>query len=667
MIILLSYLASIAFSAITADGTKLIITDPDSNSLKYGSLAGHETATSCEITSTTQVTIGQQTFQALTALTKVTITAPKVTLENQAFQQSGNSGSIIINATETVTIGKDAFISATLGGIEIYAGQNILLGQQAFQQITKAANLTLVAGGIIDVGLDCFITSPIEAVKMIATGNVTLQQQSFQQCTQITNLYIESKQGGIVLAISSFIAAAIQEVTLISNLDVVIAQQAMQQVANFDKLTVITNGSFVAGEDAFISSSIKEFFIHSNGNVTFEQQAYQQTKRLNNFTIIANGTIDFGITSFISSNVGSIVLTSTGPIIFGQQSFQGCINLTSVVIHTPSNVTLGDSCFISSQIENLNITSTNTTENSGALLLADANTISFEKNSFSQCNQLKNVNVNTNGNVDIGAGTFSDSKSLSNVHVHAGGKATIGDNAFSGCSALKSGANIDASEKVESPNAYGDGGSGGGSSDKKKKSGSSHKDNDDDDESSAKTLGNIKINSVYLGTSPNIVVNLNIFVKLMRNARRLFGHVVPAPDFIHSAIWVGEKEPSDDTLGAIFVYGKYWNKHNLDSYLGQDGAKAFVMSFGEFKQRYPSIDPVKLNTKRKMNLFDFIKEVKGSGNWGAKDYNWPTNNCQHFTAKLVDILHATRNEPNNNDWIDIPKPIMKSLKANENN
>ena len=668
MIILLSYLISLTLSAITVEGNKLIVTDPDSNSLKYGSLSGHETATSCEITSTTQVTIGQQTFQALTALTQVTITAPKVTLDQQAFQQSGNSGSIIINATETVTIGKDAFISATLGGIEIYAGQDIKLGQQAFQQITKAANLTLLAGGTIDVGLDCFITSPIEAVNIIARGNVTLQQQSFQQCTQITNLYIESKEGGIVLAITSFIAAAIEEVTLISNLDVVIGQQAMQQVANFDKLTVITNGSFIAGKDAFISSSIKEFYINSNGNVTFEQQAYQQTKRLNNFTIIANGTIEFGITSFISSNVGSIVLTTTGPVNFGQQSFQECINLTSVVIHTPANVTFGNSCFINSQIENLNVTSTNKTEKSGALLLEDTNTITFEQQSFSDCNELKNVDVNTNGNVDIGSSTFSDSKSLSYVNVHADGKATVGDNAFAGCSALKSGATIDAPTKDVSQNAYGNGGSGNGGG-KKKKSGSSHKDDDDDDddESSAKTLGNIKINSVYLGTSPNIYVNLNIFVKLMRNARKLLGHVVPPPDFIHSAIWVGEKEPTDNTLGAIFVYGKYWNKHKLDSYLEKDGAKAFVMSFGEFKQRYPSIDPVKLNTNKNMKLFKFIKEVKRSGNWGAKDYNWPTNNCQHFTAKLIDILHATRNQPTNEDWINLPKPVMNSLKSNENN
>ena len=86
----------------------------------------------------------------------------------------------------------------------------------------------------------------------------------------------------------------------------------------------------------------------------------------------------------------------------------------------------------------------------------------------------------------------------------------------------------------------------------------------------------------------------------------------------------------------------------------------------EFKQRYPAIDPMKLNPNRKMKLFDFIEEVQNSGNWRASDYNWPTNNCQHFTSKLINILKATRNDPNNNDWIDLPKPVLNSLKHNEN-
>ncbi|KAK8857696.1 hypothetical protein M9Y10_016104 [Tritrichomonas musculus] len=200
-----------------------------------------------------------------------------------------------------------------------------------------------------------------------------------------------------------------------------------------------------------------------------------------------------------------------------------------------------------------------------------------------------------------------------------------------------------------------------------KKSSSSHKNNDDDNEESAKVLGDFNIETVYLGTSPNIVVNLNFFSTLMKKARQSFGHAIPPPDFIHSAIWVGKEGPvNDNSLGAIFVYGKYWNKHNLPTYIETDGAKAFVMTLGEFKQRYPSIDPIKLNVHRHISLFEFIEKVKESGHWGARDYNWPTNNCQHFTSKLINILKATRETPDHKDWVNLPKLILNSLETNEN-
>lgn len=201
---------------------------------------------------------------------------------------------------------------------------------------------------------------------------------------------------------------------------------------------------------------------------------------------------------------------------------------------------------------------------------------------------------------------------------------------------------------------------------KKKGHGSSHKNDDDDSKSSSKTLGNIEIKSVYLGASPNIYYNFNIFASLMRKARKALGRIVPSPDFVHSAIWVGkDEEVTDDSLGAIFVYGKYWNKHNSQIYLSQDGAKSYVMTLREFKEMYPSIAPMKLDVHKKINLFDFIEKVKLSGKWNAREYNWPTNNCQHFTAKLINILKATRSTPDINDWIELPKPILNSLQLNE--
>lgn len=105
--------------------------------------------------------------------------------------------------------------------------------------------------------------------------------------------------------------------------------------------------------------------------------------------------------------------------------------------------------------------------------------------------------------------------------------------------------------------------------------------------------------------------------------------------------------------------------NNLESYIDKNGAKASVMTFEEFKKNYPSIEPIKLNVNVKINLFEFIEKVKNSGKWKANDYNWPMNNCQHFTSQLINIIKATRKSPTKEDWIDLPKIILNSLKSNE--
>ena len=84
------------------------------------------------------------------------------------------------------------------------------------------------------------------------------------------------------------------------------------------------------------------------------------------------------------------------------------------------------------------------------------------------------------------------------MNVNAKEKVTIKSGAFSGCTALTE-KNIDAKEKDVSDDAFPKNG--------ESKGHKSSSDKDDDDQSSAKTLGNIDINTVYLGTSPNIVFN----------------------------------------------------------------------------------------------------------------------------------------------------------------
>ena len=71
----------------------------------------------------------------------------------------------------------------------------------------------------------------------------------------------------------------------------------------------------------------------------------------------------------------------------------------------------------------------------------------------------------------------------------------------------------------------------------------------------------MNIETVYLGTSQRIYLNLNLFASFAKILRKKFGKIIPSPELIHSAIWVGEKNAKDDSKGAVFVYGRYENKN----------------------------------------------------------------------------------------------------------
>ena len=175
-------------------------------------------------------------------------------------------------------------------------------------------------------------------------------------------------------------------------------------------------------------------------------------------------------------------------------------------------------------------------------------------------------------------------------------KIIVGNNAFKFC-------NEEADISAYAPEVDASNCTRGGSCKKRKTSGCSSQEYDKYQHSGPISLGNVNINAAYLGLSPTIYVNLNFFIKIMRKARQLFGHIIPLPEFVHSAIWVGkDEEVTDDSLGAIFVYGKYWNKHNSQIYLSQDGAKSYVMTLREFKEMYPSIAPMKLDVHKKINF-----------------------------------------------------------------
>lgn len=183
--------------------------------------------------------------------------------------------------------------------------------------------------------------------------------------------------------------------------------------------------------------------------------------------------------------------------------------------------------------------------------------------------------------------------------------------------------------------------------------------------SCAKDLGDYTILSMFVGATR--LVNFQTAYSLMRANRKLLGHLAPPPTFQHTAVWVGGSNPTDDSLGAIVVYGEYYPVNYDATYLSCDGARSFVMSLGDFRKTYNAYELKQMKPGRNMTLFPFLEEVKSSGRWGADDYMWRTHNCQHFTANCVKLLEARRVNQSKTDWMDLPSPIMKTIIQNEFN
>lgn len=166
------------------------------------------------------------------------------------------------------------------------------------------------------------------------------------------------------------------------------------------------------------------------------------------------------------------------------------------------------------------------------------------------------------------------------------------------------------------------------------------------------SLGNFDINSVYVGGSK--VTNF-----LLGYINELF----PSFYYLHTAVWVGESDATDETEGIIFVYGKYNSSDPI--YLFGDGARSYVMKLGKFKKTFNAFKVQKVIPHRNLKLFDFIDKLKKSRKWNVRNYNMLFLNCQHFTADCLNILEAKRMSPNEIEWKLFPRRIVKTLKHNE--
>lgn len=191
----------------------------------------------------------------------------------------------------------------------------------------------------------------------------------------------------------------------------------------------------------------------------------------------------------------------------------------------------------------------------------------------------------------------------------------------------------------------------------------SNDDHSDDPESCPASLGNFPIKVAYVGGTTLVKFSPAYYV--MRKSRQVAGHIVPPPNFLHTAIWVGSSDATNESLGAIFVYGEYYSNGKNPTYLSCDGARSFVMPLYRFKEEFDAFDILKLVPQRNISLLSFINEIGESGYWTADDYKWTTHNCQHFSANCLNILKAKRFKSNKHDWTNLPSNIMKVIYRNE--
>lgn len=364
----------------------------------------------------------------------------------------------------------------------------------------------------------------------------------------------------------------------------------------------------------------------------FGKQSFENSQ-INDIALCAN-VINFDRLSFHFSTLNKVDIDANTTN-FGMYSFKGT-HFSSIYNNFKIESTTVN--FYKNSFKNSEIS---------LLEIKDVNYVNIGKNAFESCTKLIEVKIIANINISIEYNAFLNCSELKHINLFSNDSLYIDAGVFCGCTEIKTYEII--GNKIENEN---------------ENSNKCVKDPNPDSRESARVLGDMTIETVYLGTTPDIYFNLQFFVSFMKKLRKIFGKVIPSPELLHSAIWVGPKNAEDDSIGANFVYGKYYNKNNNTIFLWKDGAKGYTLKLREFKKKYHAIEPIKLNIKRKIKINEFIKEIQKSGKWSADDY-WFTNTCQHFTSKLIDILQASRVAPADDDWFDLPRPILNSLKSNE--
>lgn len=161
---------------------------------------------------------------------------------------------------------------------------------------------------------------------------------------------------------------------------------------------------------------------------------------------------------------------------------------------------------------------------------------------------------------------------------------------------------------------------------------------------------------------------------------------------VHTAFFISNQENEFfEDKGIILEYGKYESKNNKDGlmkYEYDDGGMRYGWcTLNNFQKDLASAVCINLDLEPPLILFkDLIQKIKeknANNKYNKKNQNWDLNNfdslnhnCQHFAAKIIEILKAKCNNNsiiirNNENFksgrkIDIIPPIIKDALLNNN-
>ena len=161
---------------------------------------------------------------------------------------------------------------------------------------------------------------------------------------------------------------------------------------------------------------------------------------------------------------------------------------------------------------------------------------------------------------------------------------------------------------------------------------------------------------------------------------------------VHAAFFISNLD-SDcfSDKGILLEYGKYETKNNrkgLMKYEYNDGGMRYGWcKLNDFQNNLATAVCINLELEPPLILFrDLIERLKeknannkynkNNKNWDLNDFNTLNHNCQHFAAKVIEILKAKYDDKNitirNNDLckngkkIDIIPKIIKEALLNNN-